>query len=129
MTPAPRGQILIIGAVAMVVLLAIAALVIDLGFSWMLRRQEQNAVDPASVAAARYLPDDNWAEAYKAACFYVKEHGFFESDNDSCQAARDAGDMYVGIPRSGRLRRPAGLRRSLDQCRPPRVLRSHPGSG
>jgi hypothetical protein len=101
MHPAPRGQILIVGAVAMVVLLGIAALVIDLGFSWMLRRQEQNAVDPASVAAARYLPDSNWAEAYKAACFYVKEHGFFETDNDSCQAARDAGDMYVGVPRTG----------------------------
>jgi hypothetical protein len=101
MTPAPRGQVLIVGAVAMVVLLGIAALVIDLGFSWMLRRQEQNAVDPASVAAARYVPDGNWAEAYKAACFYVKEHGFFETDNDSCQAARDAGEMYVGIPRTG----------------------------
>lgn len=101
MNPAPRGQVLIIGAVAMVVLLGIAALVIDLGFSWMLRRQEQNAVDPAAVAAARYLPDGNWSEAYEAACFYVKQHGFFESDNDSCQAARDAGDMYVGIPRSG----------------------------
>jgi Putative Flp pilus-assembly TadE/G-like len=101
MNPAPRGQVLIIGAFAMVILLGIAALVIDLGFSWMLRRQEQNAVDPAAVAAARYLPDSNWAEAYVAACFYVKEHGFFETDNDSCQAARDAGDMYVGIPRTG----------------------------
>ena len=57
MTPAPRGQILILGAVAMVVLLGIAALVVDLGFGWMLRRQEQNAVDPAAVAAARYIPD------------------------------------------------------------------------
>lgn len=101
MTPAPRGQILVLGAVAMVVLLGIAALVVDLGFSWMLRRQEQNAVDPAAVAAARYLPDNNWAEAYKAACFYVQGHGFFETDNDSCLAARDAGDMYVGMPRSG----------------------------
>ncbi len=49
----------------MVVMLGIAALVIDLGFSWMLRRQEQNAVDPAAVAAARYLPDSNWTEAYR----------------------------------------------------------------
>ena len=66
MTPAPRGQVLIIGAVAMVVLLGIAALVVDLGFSWMLRRQEQNAVDPASVAAARYLPErHDWAEALR----------------------------------------------------------------
>jgi hypothetical protein len=101
MTPAPRGQVLIIGAVAMVVLLGIAALVIDLGFSWMLRRQEQNAVDPAAVAAARYLPSGDWDAAWEEACFYVKQHGFFESDNASCDAAEAAGNMYVGYPIHG----------------------------
>jgi hypothetical protein len=101
MTGAPRGQVLIIGAVAMVVLLGIAALVIDLGFSWMLRRQEQNAVDPAAVAAARYLPNGIGTEAYEAACFYVKEHGFFEDDDALCTTARGEGNMYVGTPRSG----------------------------
>lgn len=105
MNPEPRGQVLIIGAVAMVVLLGIAALVVDLGFGWMLRRHEQNAVDPAAVAAARYLPDiadgDPWTEAYRAACFYVQEHGFFTGDDALCTGARAAGDMYVGTPRSG----------------------------
>jgi hypothetical protein len=105
MKPAPRGQILVIGAFAMVVLLGIAALVIDLGFSWMLRRQEQNAVDPAAVAAARYIPDiiegGGWTDAYEAACFYVKEHGFFDADDASCSSARGTGDLYVGTPREG----------------------------
>jgi putative Flp pilus-assembly TadE/G-like protein len=101
MNSAPRGQILPIVGVAMIVLLGIAALVIDLGFSWTLLRREQNAVDPASVAAARYLPDSNWTEAYKAACFYVQEHGFFEGDDATCGAARAAGDLYVGTPRAG----------------------------
>jgi Putative Flp pilus-assembly TadE/G-like len=100
MTPAPRGQILVIGAAAMVVLLGIAALVIDLGFSWMLRRQEQNAVDPAAVAAARYLPDGDWDAATEAACFYVQQHGFFEGDTN-CTGALSSGDFYVGTPRSG----------------------------
>jgi hypothetical protein len=100
MTPAPRGQILVVGAVAMVVLLGIAALVIDLGFSWMLRRQEQNAVDPAAIAAARYIPDGEWDAATEAACFYVQQHGFFEGDAD-CAAALSSGDLYVGVPRSG----------------------------
>jgi hypothetical protein len=72
-----RGQVLIIGAVAMVVLLAIAGLVIDLGFSWMLRRSEQNAVDPATIAAARYIPDGDLAAMEEAACFYARENGFF----------------------------------------------------
>ena len=105
MHSAPRGQILLIGAVAMVVILGTAALVVDLGFSWMLRRQEQNAVDPASVAAARFLPEGDWSlgpppEAIEAACFYVQQHGFFDGDAN-CAAALAAGDMYVGLPRSG----------------------------
>jgi uncharacterized membrane protein len=51
------GQILVLVAVAMVVLIGIAALVVDVGFSWMLRRQEQNAADPGAIAAARWLRD------------------------------------------------------------------------
>ncbi len=56
-TADPRGQVLIIVAVSLIVLIAIAAIVVDLGFSWMLRRQEQNAADPASLAAARFISD------------------------------------------------------------------------
>lgn len=100
MNEAPRGQILIIGALGMVVLIGIAALVIDLGFSWMLRRQEQNAVDPAAVAAARYLPDGNTTQQTLEACFYVQQHGFFEGDA-GCAAALASGGLYVGVPIHG----------------------------
>ena len=37
----------------------IGALVVDIGFGVMLRRQEQNAVDPAAIAAARFI--DNFS--------------------------------------------------------------------
>jgi hypothetical protein len=94
-----RGQILIITAAAMIVLIGISALVIDLGFSWMLRRHEQNAADPAAVAAARYLPASGVLtpgsieeqEAKRAACFYARENGFFPSasDNDGCLPSND----------------------------------------
>ena len=79
-----RGQVLIITAVGMVVLLGIAALVVDLGFSWMMRRQQQNAADPAAIAAARYLRDElgaaTWDQgaAETDACFYAQHNGFFE---------------------------------------------------
>ena len=109
MSPAPRGQILVMGAAAMVVLLGIAALVIDLGFSWMLRREEQNAVDPAAVAAARYLPNPGWEEEYEAACFYVQQHGFFEDDDATCSGARGDNKLYVGVPRSGPYAGPPGM--------------------
>src|SRR5688500_11571505 len=56
--PRPRqaGQMLVIFAGALILIMAISALVVDLGFVFMLRRQEQNAADPGAVAAARYIP-------------------------------------------------------------------------
>ena len=100
--PGERGQVLIIVAFAMVVLMGIGAIVIDLGLSWMLRRHEQNAADPASIAAAAYIEEgDNattWAKMHTAACFYAKENGFFQSDDGTCSAARVAGDLQVHWP-------------------------------
>jgi hypothetical protein len=104
--PRPRtqakGQVLIIVAFAMVVLMGIGAIVIDLGLSWMLRRQEQNAADPASIAAAAYIEEgDNattWTKMHTAACFYAKQNGFFASDDATCSAARLADDLQVHWP-------------------------------
>ena len=88
----------------MVVLIAIAALVVDLGFSWMLHRHEQNAVDPAAIAAARWLRDPvtgnpvvDMPDMKKDACFYVQQNGFFQSDT-ACTAAFAAGDLQVWSP-------------------------------
>ena len=80
--PDNRGQILVVTAAAMLTLLAIAAVVIDLGFSWMLSRQEQNAADPGALAAGRYLNPDTGlladpGMARAAACFYAREAGMF----------------------------------------------------
>lgn len=92
------GQILIITAVAMVILIVIAALVIDLGFSWMLRRQEQNAADPAALAAARFISDADpvtgaqtfdTAQGFAAACAYAKSNNIFEPSNANCDPALD----------------------------------------
>src|SRR5688572_8816781 len=98
-TDETRGQVLMITAVAMVVLLGICALCIDLGFSWMLRRQEQNAADPGALAAARYLPNSGvfvtgtpeHDMAKAAACFYARDNGFFSGaiDNTGCIPAND----------------------------------------
>ena len=103
--PAPKGQLLVIVAFGMVTLIAIAALVIDLGMSWMVRRQEQNAADPAAVAAARYIPDGDTAATRSkmnvAACFYAQQNGFFNSDDTSCTAARASQNLQVLWPPSG----------------------------
>jgi hypothetical protein len=99
-----RGQILILVAVSMVVLIGIAALAIDLGFSWMLRRQEQNAVDPAAIAAARWLRDPVTGDATTDqpameadACFYAQQNGFFSGDT-GCATALANDDLQVWSP-------------------------------
>ena len=100
----PRGQILVVVAASLIVLLAVAALVVDLGFSWMLHRQEQNAADPGSIAAARWLKDSSgnarnpFPEAYEEACFYAQANGFFETDTADCSGARAAGQLQVRWP-------------------------------
>lgn len=99
-----RGQILVITAAGLIVLMGIAALVVDLGMSWMLSRQEQNAADPGAIAAARWLRDPvtgtamwNQGAAEADACFYAQQNGFFESDA-GCAAALLAGDLQVHSP-------------------------------
>lgn len=102
----PRGQALVIVAFSMVVLLGIAALVVDLGLSWMLRRHEQNAADPAAIAAARYIEEGDTPETRAkmdaAACFYVQRNGFF-ADDPNCTNALDPDnkDLEVLWPPSG----------------------------
>lgn len=97
-----RGQILLIVAFAMMALVAIGAIVVDLGMSWMLRRQEQNAADPASIAASRYIEEGDSTvtrtKMNKAACFYAKRNGFFLTDNDSCDTARSQDRLQVHWP-------------------------------
>lgn len=98
----PRGQALIIVAASMVVLMGIAAIVIDLGMSWMLRRHEQNAADPAAIAAARYIEDADYGAMRTAACFYVQQNGFFEGDVGCADALNPANkNLEVLWPPSG----------------------------
>jgi hypothetical protein len=99
-----RGQILITTAAGLLVLMAIAAIVVDLGMSWMLRRQEQNAADPGAIAAARWLRDPvtgdaTWSQpnAEGDACFYAQQNGFFEGDAN-CAAALGSGALQVHSP-------------------------------
>ena len=102
-----RGQILVITAAGLITLLLIGALVVDLGFSWMLRREEQNAADPGAIAAARWLRDPTTGNAStnmpamkNDACFYAQQNGFFIGDA-SCTSAFASGDLKVQTPPIG----------------------------
>jgi len=109
-----RGQVLILVAAAMLVLLAVGAIVVDLGMSWMLRRHEQNAADPAALAAARWIPnfEDGGGTLYgptglmrEEACSVAIQNGFFAAatDNTGCLPANDgdrAATLTVHYPPS-----------------------------
>lgn len=75
------GQVLVIFVGSLFVLIAIAALVVDLGFVFMIKRQEQNAADPAAIAAARYIHPTatdpaSYPDMVQAACLYARENGY-----------------------------------------------------
>lgn len=55
---AADGQVVVLFAISLVVLLGIAALVFDAGQNLLDRRTEQNVSDAAALAGARYLPDN-----------------------------------------------------------------------
>jgi len=104
---APRGQVLIIAAVGLFALILIAALVIDIGFSWMLHRQEQNAADPGALAAARFISEDptlpqtiDMPQARAAACYYAEQNGFFAlagGDVTACVPANDVNGATLTV--------------------------------
>ncbi len=54
-----RGQVLVIFAGGLVAILAIAALVFDVGQDLLERRRQQNAADAAALAGARFLTQTN----------------------------------------------------------------------
>ena len=104
--PHERGQIIIIAAAAMIVLLGVAALVVDLGFSWMLHRQEQDAADPAALAAARFISDPDpvtgiqtfdSAQGYAAACDFAINNGIFDASNITCDSAADPNSSSLQV--------------------------------
>ncbi len=94
-----RGQILVIFAGGLVLILLIAALVIDLGFTFMIRRAEQNAADPGAIAAARYIrtgagltPEPT--KMRQAACFYAERNGFFRGAAGNVNACFPGNDDF-----------------------------------
>jgi hypothetical protein len=95
-----EGQILVIFAGSIILFLAVVALVVDLGFVFMLHRQEQNAADPGAVAAARYIPTGNQTAMWSAACFMASQNGFTpkRADNGaSCVAGSPADDSTLRV--------------------------------
>jgi len=72
-----RGQILVIFAGGLVLLMGVTAIVVDLGFAFMTRRMEQNIADPGAIAAARWIPAGDYPAMQRAACSIARQNGLF----------------------------------------------------
>lgn len=72
-----RGQILVMAALLITVLLGVVGLAVDAGFAYAQRRQAQNSADQAALAAAhRLFEGGSEASAISAAQDYVHANGF-----------------------------------------------------
>lgn len=83
-----RGQVLVIFAFGAIGILAVAALVFDVGQNLFERRKQQDAADAAALAGARWLPVPacraaesvaTCPEAYAAALDLATDHGYAAS--------------------------------------------------
>lgn len=87
-----RGQIVVIFAGALILLLALAALVFDVGQNLLDRRTEQNVSDAAALAGARYVHGATYVyhggcasappsmPAVNAACAVAAESGYVDGE-------------------------------------------------
>jgi len=93
------GQVFVIFAVVLAVLLGFAALSLDLGFSYVTKSELQKAADSAALAGAQELPDDpTQASAY--AQTYATNNGVKASDNMTIAVAGDNKSITVTINRT-----------------------------
>lgn len=102
-----RGQVLVIFAGGLIVLFGIAALVVDLGFTFITRRAEQNVADPAAIAAARFIRSTGgtYADMKNAACFVAHQNGLFGGPSSGALCDNPANDpdgtiLQVNFPPS-----------------------------
>lgn len=99
-----RGQILVIFAGGLIVFLAAAALVFDVGQNLLDWRTQRNAADAAALAAARYISDPaclaapsiaNCPSAASAALLVAGANGYGDLDGDGTS---DKGTVTLYIP-------------------------------
>jgi hypothetical protein len=76
------GQGLVLGTLAMVVILGLAAMTIDVGYWFSQKGEVQKAVDAAALAGAQELPDDSTA-AEATAREYLLKNGVDEAKGDT----------------------------------------------
>jgi Flp pilus assembly protein TadG len=92
------GQVLIIFAFGLVGILAIAALVFDIGADLVERRTQQKGADAAALAGARYLTDDGCKGVYTLAACPAAHQAAVELATKNSYTDGGVVDVTVKIP-------------------------------
>ena len=92
------GQVLVILALVMVVLLGFTALAIDGGMVMMVRKRAQNSADAAAMAAALALSNGNTrSEAYQIARDTATRNGFPDDERNDIEVSNPpTRGVYIG---------------------------------
>lgn len=102
-----RGQTLAIVAFGLIGILAVAALVFDVGQNLFDRRKQQDVADSAALAAARWLTTAackaapspaNCPEAVDAASELIARHGYDPATQATINIPPDAASVFHGFP-------------------------------
>ncbi|HEX5591378.1 MAG TPA: pilus assembly protein TadG-related protein, partial [Candidatus Limnocylindrales bacterium] len=93
------GQILVIFAGGLILIIAVAALVFDTGQSLVDRRTQQNAADAAALAGARYLP--TVSGTYQGLCDDRSPSQKVDNNLKHVSAACDVAEAYVAADNLG----------------------------
>src|SRR4051812_33103370 len=86
-TRTERGQATVLTLIFLVVLLGMAALVLDIGSWYRADRDTQSAADSSALAGAQALPDDTGQAAGLASSFAGKNGGGFQGATFSSSIA------------------------------------------
>jgi Flp pilus assembly protein TadG len=93
------GQVLVVFAVVLAVLLGFAALSLDLGVAYVTKSELQRAADAAALAGVQELPDDP-TQASTYAQTYLTNNGVKASDNITIAIAGDNKSITVTVNRT-----------------------------
>lgn len=70
------GQLVVLTALTMLILIGIAGLAVDIGVLWTARQRQQAATDAAAKAGAQEIASDNSGNVQTAAVFDATQNGF-----------------------------------------------------
>jgi hypothetical protein len=100
----PRGQVLVIFALALLVLLGFAALGIDVGYMYTVRHELQRSADAGALAGASAFIGGSWSDTGTQALAEERARDFASRDDVVVSPLDSAGEVAVSFPPPDRIR-------------------------